>query len=360
MREPHDAAWMARALFLAERGRGRTNPNPMVGAVVVSPDGIVVGQGAHMVAGGPHAEIVALDAAGDLARGATLYCTLEPCCHTGRTGPCVERIAAAGIRRVVTAIEDPNPRVQGGGHGWLRARGIEVDTGVEPEAAALQTAPFTMWMRRQRPWTILKTATSSDGFVGRRHERTMLSGAEADRWMHRQRAWVDAIVVGADTVIADDPSLTARGAWRARPLTRVIIDWSGRTSAEARVWSTTPAGPVIMVVLDSVVRAEPQRFAARRADGVQVETFETRDLSAVARRLAEQNVQSLLLEGGPTLQQAWLDAGLVDWVQWLRTSSVLGAGVSMAPAVRERCASLGQGWTTTRLGSDWLMEGTWA
>lgn len=360
MPESHDAAWMARALFLAERGRGRTAPNPLVGAVVVSDAGVVVGHGAHLRAGGPHAEVVALDEAGALARGATLYCTLEPCCHVGRTGPCVERVAAAGVRRVVTAIADPNPRVDGGGHAWLRAHGITVETGVGQDAAARQNAPFFTWITRGRPWTVLKTATSADGFVGRRHERTRLSGAAADRWMHRQRAWIDAIVVGADTVMADDPLLTARGAFRERPLARVVVDWRGRTSPDARVWSTTPAGPVIMVVLQSAVDADPARFDSMRERGVRVEACETRDLAVVARRLAAEGVQSVLLEGGPALQQAWMEAGLVDEVQWLLTPVRLGEGVPMVAAVKDRWSGPGGPRRRTRLGDDWLVEGTWS
>lgn len=360
MSESHDAAWMARALFLAERGRGRTAPNPLVGAVVVSDAGIVVGLGAHLRAGGPHAEVVALEDAGALARGATLYCTLEPCCHVGRTGPCVERVAAAGVRRVVTATDDPNPRVHGGGHAWLRAHGVTVKTGVGHDAAARQNAPFFTWITRGRPWTVLKTATSADGFVGRRHQRTRLSGAAADRWMHRQRAWIDAVVVGADTVIADDPWLTARGAFRERPLIRVVIDWRGRISPGARVWSTTSAGPVIMVVLQSAVDADPPRFDLVRGHGVRIDAYETRDLSVVARRLAAEGVQSVLLEGGPTLQQAWMEAGLVDEVQWLLTPTRLGEGVPMVAAVKERLSGDTGPWTRTRLGDDWLVEGTWS
>lgn len=358
MTDPLDAAWMARALFLAERGRGRTAPNPLVGAVVVSDAGIVVGQGAHLRAGGPHAEVVALDDAGAFARGATLFCTLEPCCHQGRTGPCVERVAAAGVRRVVTATHDPNPRVQGGGHDWLRAHGIGVETGVGHDAAVRQNAPFLTWITRGRPWTVLKTATSADGFVGRRHGRIPLSGMAADRWMHRQRAWIDAIAVGADTVVADDPLLTPRGAYRERPLTRVVIDWRGRTSPGARVWSTTSAGPVIMVVLQSAVDADPPRFDLVRRHGVRIETYETRDLAVVARRLAAEGVQSLLLEGGPALQQAWMEAGLVDEVQWLLTPSRLGEGVPMAAAVKARLSGDAGSQMRTRLGDDWLVEGT--
>lgn len=354
------AAWMTRALFVAERGRGRTNPNPLVGAVVVSPSGVVVGQGAHLVAGGPHAEVHALRDAGEAARGATLYCTLEPCCHIGRTGPCTERIIAAGIRRVVTAIEDPNPRVSGGGHSQLRGAGIEVITGVLEEDAARQNAPFLTWITHDRPWTVVKTAVSADGYVGRHGGQGRqpmgsfrLTSPITDRWMHRQRAWIDAIAVGADTVLADDPLLTARGAWRPRPLTRVIVDWRGRVPSTAAVYSTQSAGPVIMVGLDTVPAAHR---AALRARGVDVELFESRHLAAVAEFLADRNVQSLLVEGGPTLQQAWIEAGLVDAVQCVQTSAVLGGGVPVAPALARWIAAR---TPTRQSGPDSVIDGAW-
>ena len=163
-----DAEFMERALFLAERGRGRTSPNPIVGAVVVSPAGVVVGQGAHLEAGGPHAEVVALEAAGRSRAGATLYCTLEPCSHTGRTGPCVERIVAAGIRRVVVAIADPNPRVRGAGLAYLRAAGRRGRRRRGREAAAARsTRRSSRGSAKGRPFVIAKTAVSADGFVGR-------------------------------------------------------------------------------------------------------------------------------------------------------------------------------------------------
>ena len=177
--------------------------------------------------------------------------------------------------------------------------------------------------------------------------------------MHRQRAWIDAIVVGADTVIADDPSLTARGAFRERPLTRVVVDWRGRTSRGARVWSTASAGPVIMVVLQSAVDADSARFDSMSERGVRIEACETRDLAVVARRLAAEGVQSVLLEGGPALQQAWMEAGLVDEVQWLLTPARLGEGVPMVAAVKDRLSGPGGPRLRTRLGDDWLVEGTW-
>ncbi len=351
---------MARALFLAERGRGCTAPNPMVGAVVVSPDGIVVGQGAHLVAGGPHAEVHALEAAGSAARGATLYCTLEPCCHVGRTGPCTERVIAAGIARVVTAIEDPNPKVAGQGHAQLRAAGIEVITGVGADEARRQNAPFLTWMTQHRPWTVLKTAVSADGFVGPHSTvagptRYRLTGPTTDRWMHRQRAWIDAIAVGADTVLADDPWLTPRGAWRPRPLTRVVIDWRGRVPATARVYSTGWAGPVIMVGLASV---SPAHVGAVQAVGVETVLLPARDLTAVGRALAARQIQSLLVEGGPALQQAWVEAGLVDAVQFVETPVTLGDGVRAAPALAAWARNAAH--TRRGFGADTLVEGMWS
>src|SRR5262245_55673582 len=252
-----DAAFMERALFHAERGRGRTSPNPIVGAVVVSTDGVVVGQGAHLGPGLPHAEVRALDQAGEGGRNGTLYCTLEPCSHVGRTGPCVERIAAAGIRRVVAATTDLNPLVAGRGFSYLRERRIEVVENIGREAADRQHAPFFTWVTKKRPFVILKAATSLDGYVGETAGRIALTGAAANRYFHRQRAEVDAIAVGSGTVLTDDPQLTPRGAYRFRPLTRVVFDWRGRIPASARLFSTLAAGPILLVVTDQTAAANP-------------------------------------------------------------------------------------------------------
>lgn len=293
---------MRRALFVAERGRGTTSPNPIVGAVIVSNDDIVVGQGAHRIAGGPHAEVIALEAAGAQARGATMYCTLEPCSHTGRTGPCCERVVAAGIARVVIAAGDPNPQVNGRGVRYLKEHGVVVEIAgdAEQREAAHQNGPFFTWVSRHRPHVTLKTAVSSDGFAGYEDRAAKLTGAAMDRWMHRQRADIDAIAAGSSTILVDDPLLTARLAFRQRPLTRVIFDRRGRVSERARVFSTTDAGPVI-VTREAI------------AD----------ELAALAKR----GVVSLLVEGGPSLHRAFWDAGLVDRVQVVETPVALGRGV---------------------------------
>ena len=321
---------MARALFLAERGRGLTTPNPIVGAVVVSPDGVIVGQGAHMRAGGPHAEVVALDAAGSQARGATLYCTLEPCSHTGRTGPCVERIVAAGVARVVSAVRDPNPRVSGAGTTYLREHGVEVVEGLgEPEATRLN-GPFFSWITRRRPFVTLKAATSADGFMGREGGPVKLTGPVADRFFHRQRAAVDAIAVGSETVLTDDPLLNARHVYRARPLIRVIFDWRMRVPASARVFSTVSSGPVIMMVARHEAESRPDAAADLERAGATIVRFDTRDLTPMLEDLARRDVLWLLVEGGPTLHTAFLEAGFVDHVQWAMTTRVLKHGLPLA------------------------------
>ena len=344
---------MERALLLAERGRGRTSPNPMVGAVVVSPTGIVVGQGAHLAAGGRHAEVHALDDAGPRARGATLYCTLEPCCHVGRTGPCVERIVAAGAARVVVATRDPNPRVAGGGVAYLRARGVEVDEGLGGEVAARQNAAFFTWITKRRPFVILKVALSQDGFVGRADRRVKLTGPSADRWFQRQRAEIDAIAVGSGTVLVDDPELTAREVYRYRPLTRVLFDGRARIPASARVFSTLAAGPVIMIVSSQTGRAQDARVTSLEDRGVIVERIDDRNLPLAMARLADRGILSLLVEGGPTLQAAMADAGLVDRVQRVAVPGWLGDGVPAPPIAR---IAPDRPSRTLRLGEDTLSE----
>jgi diaminohydroxyphosphoribosylaminopyrimidine deaminase/5-amino-6-(5-phosphoribosylamino)uracil reductase len=347
---------MQRALFWAERGRGRTSPNPLVGAVVVSPDGVVVGQGAHLAAGGPHAEVVALDGAGTLARGATLYCTLEPCSHTGRTGPCVERIVAAGIRRVVAAVSDPNPLVSGRGFAYLRERQVEVVTGVEHDRAGVLNAPFFTWITQHRPFVIAKAATSRDGLMGHPSGRVKLTGAEADRYFHRQRAEVDAIAVGSGTVLVDDPSLTARGAYRVRPLTRVLFDWSGRIPPSARVFSTLQSGPVIIVVSRGAVTANPGKFQSLERAGVTVDSRDTPDLRSILEKVALGDVLTLLVEGGPALHARFADAALIDRAQWIVTPRDLGTGVPPAPLFSRLVTAPEEPAAITKLGDDVLIE----
>jgi diaminohydroxyphosphoribosylaminopyrimidine deaminase / 5-amino-6-(5-phosphoribosylamino)uracil reductase len=322
---------MRRAIEHARRGLGRTTPNPIVGACVVSDDGVVLGQGAHEFAGGPHAEINALDEAGPDARGATLYCTLEPCSHTGKTGPCTERIIAAGIRRVVAAMGDPFPQVSGRGFAALRAHGIDVDIGVEHDAAVRLNQPFLTAVRKGRPFVILKAATSLDGRIAVQNERTPLTSAAALRHAQYMRAQVDAIGVGSETVLIDDPLLTAREVYRERPLARVVFDRRRRVPPTARIFSTLSAGP-IMVVTSS-------------------------QLDDALKDLALRGIHSLVLEGGATVHAAAWDAGVVDYVQlyvapvWLGQDGVPlleGRDFSPASLIERR---------VEQLGPDVLIEG---
>ena len=263
--------YMARALFHAARGRGRTSPNPLVGAVVVSADGVVVGQGYHERAGDAHAEVRALDAAGPGARGGTLYCTLEPCAHVGRTGPCVLRIVEAGIARVVAAVEDPNPLVRGQGFAFLKTHGVAVEVGLGELSARTLNQPFFTLIRERRPFVVLKAAMSTDGCIAAAPSvRTSLTSDAANRHAQRVRAEIDAIGVGVGTVLVDDPLLTARGAYRSRPLIRVVFDRRLRMPPAARLLSTRAAGPVIIVTTASGA-AQADRRARLEASGAEVD-----------------------------------------------------------------------------------------
>jgi diaminohydroxyphosphoribosylaminopyrimidine deaminase/5-amino-6-(5-phosphoribosylamino)uracil reductase len=353
-----DSQFMRKALALAERGRGRTSPNPMVGVLVVDDEGIIVGRGAHEVAGGLHAEVIALGGAGDRARGATLYCTLEPCAHTGRTGPCAPIVVQAGIRRAVIAIEDPNPLVQGRGLTHLREHGIEVTVGVEQDAAARQNAVFLTAIREGRPHVTLKAAVSLDGrLAAAPGVRTPLTGPAANRRVHRQRAEVDAIGVGSGTVLSDDPLLTPRGAYRGRPLTRVVFDRRLRTPPSARVLSTLDAGPVIIVSTERACAGASGRVDGLRAAGALILAPPADDMSTAIRALRAAGVTSLLLEGGAALHRAALDAAVVDEVH------VYIAPVALGPRGLEWMGEGRMAWESLRdrravwLGEDLLIEG---
>lgn len=321
-----DRALMARALFHAARGAGRTAPNPMVGAVVVSADGVVVGHGWHERAGEAHAEVHALDAAGARAAGGTMYVTLEPCCHHGRTGPCTARLIEAGIRRVVAAMPDPDPRVDGRGFAVLREHGLVVDEGLCADEAMRLNAAFVSAHRRGRPLMVLKAATSLDARVAARPGlRTALSSRAANRRTQQLRASVDAIAVGSETVLVDDPLLTVRECFRDRPLARVIFDRRLRTPADARLWTTLAAGPVIIVTapLDADRQARADRLQEAGARIVAADT-----LAEGVTALLAHHLLTVLVEGGPTLQRGLVRAGLVDRLHLVVTPHMLGdAGV---------------------------------
>lgn len=356
--EDRDAFFMRKALGLAERGRGRTSPNPMVGAVIVDAEGVLVGRGAHEYAGGPHAEVHALREAGGRARRATLYCTLEPCTHVGRTGPCAPLVADAGISRVVVAVKDPNP-VAGGGTAYLRSRGLEVAAGVLAGEAAHLNRPFFTRVRYGRPFVTMKVAVSLDGKVAAgAGVRTPLTGAAAQRLVHRERAEVDAIAAGSGTVLVDDPLLSPRVAYRSRPLVRVIYDSRLRMGPSARLFSTLELGPVIIMTTPQAIETMPERAGALRAAGATLEALTGgARLHESLQVLGARGVSSLVVEGGPELHQAFWDADLVDRVQMYVAPCTIGEGgvpwlqdpVMSAPRILSRRA--------VPVGEDVLLEG---
>ena len=305
---------MRKALDLGDRGSGLVSPNPLVGAVVVR-DGEVVGEGWHVGPGSPHAEALALDAAGDQARGATLYVTLEPCAHHGRTPPCAPRVAASGIARVVIALIDPNPLVDGRGIAALGKAGIDVETGVLEVQARRQNSGFVKHVRTGLPHVTLKMASSLDGKAAARDGTSRwISGGPAREEVHRLRAGAGAIVVGAGTAFRDDPSLTARHPDYPdrRPL-RVIIDGAGIVPETHKVF-TDGAAPTLVVTSEAAPADRLLAWADTGAEVLLLSEPESHRV-AMARLLAElgkRDIQRVLIEGGPTLAWEVVRTGLVD------------------------------------------------
>jgi diaminohydroxyphosphoribosylaminopyrimidine deaminase / 5-amino-6-(5-phosphoribosylamino)uracil reductase len=356
-----DQAFMRRALEVAERGRGLTSPNPLVGAVVVR-DGAVVGEGAHLRAGGPHAEIEALRVAGAAASRATLYVTLEPCAHHGRTPPCAPAVLRAGVTRVVAALRDPNP-LAGGGAELLRAAGVAVELGVLEAEAARQNRAWLTAMRERRPYVTLKAAATLDGKLADVHGVSKwITGEPARLHAHRLRAESDAIVVGVTTAIRDDPALTVRlpVPWPREPY-RVVLDTNGRLDPRARlIHAGTPTRAVVAVG----DQAPAARVAGLEAAGVAVLRCRTRqgrvDVVSLLERLFERDVHAVLVEGGGETHAAFVDAGLVDRVALFLAPMLLGgreapgvvggAGRELKSALRLATPRI------TALGDDVLFE----
>jgi diaminohydroxyphosphoribosylaminopyrimidine deaminase/5-amino-6-(5-phosphoribosylamino)uracil reductase len=347
-----DIRHMRRALRLAARAAGRTSPNPLVGALVVR-DGEVVGEGFHRAAGEPHAEVNAIRKAGDRARGATLYTTLEPCAHSGRTPPCVDAIREAGIARVVSAMRDPDPRTDGKGFRALRAAAVEVAQGtLEAEAKRLNEG-FTSRVIRGRPFVLVKLATTLDGRVsveGRRY----LSGKPALKEIHRLRDRYDAVLVGIGTVLADDPALTVREVKGRDPL-RVIVDTDARTPPTAKVIRTKdPQRTVVFVARD----ADARRVKRLRDAGVLVTALarsaEGLDLGSVLRWLADRGVNTVLSEAGPKIASRLVAQGLADRLMLVASPIAGGDGASALDGIGKAIAL--RSLRVRRLGEDVAME----
>ncbi len=357
-----DAIWMRHALRLAKKALGWTSPNPPVGAVIVKGNKAVA-EGFHEGAGKPHAEAVALAKAGRKAQGATLYVTLEPCDHYGRTPPCTQAIIAAGIRRVVVGTVDPNPIVNGRGIERLRAAGIEVSVGVLEREAKELIAPFAKFITQRVPFVTLKLAMSADGKIATRTRQSQwLTGELARRYAHRLRHEHDAVMVGVGTVLSDDPQLTVRLVRRrGKQPVRVVVDSHARTPPTAKVLKSAPT-PCIIAVTEQAPEEKVRQLVAAGAQvwRLPADASGRVDLPSLLRRLAEQDIVSILVEGGSELAGSLVSQRLVDRVV-LFVAPVLLGGKDAVPAVGgEGFASLQEAlrlgnvrWR--RLGSDWVL-----
>jgi diaminohydroxyphosphoribosylaminopyrimidine deaminase / 5-amino-6-(5-phosphoribosylamino)uracil reductase len=328
-----DEAWMREALTLAARGRRRVSPNPMVGAVIVR-EGVVVGRGHHAQLGEAHAEVMALSEAGEAARGATLYCTLEPCCHHGRTPPCTEAVIASGVRRVVIGALDPSRKVDGKGAAALRGAGIVVETGcLEAEAERLNEA-FNVFHRLGRPFVTAKWAMTLDGRTGADSNHSRWITNEASRsYVHEIRADHDAVVVGIGTVLADDPMLNVRiDGYEARQPKRIIIDGDLSIPRRARVLRTKQGGEVILV---TTAHADPEAIEALEEDGHRVVVLPGRrrliQIDELMKFLAQEELLSVLAEGGRQIHTAMLRAGVVDKVVAFVAPKLVGGRMLRSP-----------------------------
>lgn len=319
--------WMERALELAALGRFTTSPNPMVGAVVLDANGQLVGEGFHAAAGQPHGEALALRQAGARAQGGSLYVTLEPCCHHGRTPPCTEAILAAGIRRVVAAMADPDPRVAGGGLKRLRQAGLTVVQGVgEARARALNQA-FLHRVRHGRPWGVLKWAASVDGRTATQAGASQwISGAPARQWVHRLRAQCDAVLVGSGTVRADNPLLTSRGRRQPEPR-RVVLSRRLHLPRQARLWDQAAASTMVF----HSPGADPVAAAQLEQHGVECVALAPCSPRGVLESLARRGCNKVLWECGPALAAAAVREGCVQEIAAVQAPKLLGGLEAFTP-----------------------------
>ena len=359
-----DRYYMKMALALAAKGMGYTSPNPMVGAVVVK-EGRVVGKGWHQAVGGPHAEVHAIDDAGEEARGATLYVTLEPCNHTGKTPPCTEKILKAGIKRVVMAMDDPNPDVRGGGKGYLHSQGVQVDSGVcETEARKLNEC-FVKFVTTKRPFVTLKCASTLDGRIATRTgDSKWISGPSSRRFVHELRHASDAILVGINTVKTDDPSLTTRlEEMRGHDPMRVILDTRLSINKDAKVLRLESCSDTLIVCGKSATQSKKKELEGQ---GIKIVEMAEKngwiDLDALMDSLGKMSVVSLLIEGGSRVIASALAAGIVDKVLFFYGPKILGGddGIPICkgdgPDKMENCLQV-KTMKVRRFDADVMIEG---
>ena len=355
-----DEILMREALRIARHAEGRTSPNPLVGAVVVR-DGKIIAQGWHRQAGTPHAEVHALNMAGDLSRGATLYVTLEPCSHFGRTPPCAEKIVAAGIKKVVAAMSDPNPKVSGRGFEILRKAGIEVEVGLLEDDARRLNEVFLKWVTRRLPFVTMKFACSLDGKIATSTgESQWISCEESRKFSHHLRDINDAILVGVGTVLADNPTLTTRLV-AGKNSVRIVVDSNARTPLNSNVVTDKSARTIIAVTS----KAPPEKISALKNSGVEILTAgngQRVDLKILMSTLAEREITSVLVEGGGKIHFAMLSAGLVDKVFAFVAPKIIGGENSLTAVEGAGFAKLSdavtlKNLTAEKLGDDFLLSG---
>ena len=357
-----DDFYMERALYLAALGQGSTSPNPMVGAVIVKNNDIIA-EGWHEKAGLPHAEVVALNKAGDAARDADMYVSLEPCSHYGKTSPCVDAIIEAGIKRVVVAVRDPNPLVSGNGIAKLKAAGIKVEEGLMAKEAERLNEVFFQWIKTGVPFVVAKYAMSLDGKIATRTgDSKWISCPKSRELTHKLRNIYDAILVGFGTVKADNPALTCRLEQGRNPV-RVIVDSRGETPLDAQVLNDGLA-QTIMVLTDAAPTEKIEQF--KKLDNVRVITMPQVngwvDLESLLRYLGSQEITSVLVEGGSTLNASLLAGKLVDKVQVFIAPIIIGGQAALGPVGGCGVETIAQSWQLTdmeveKIGSDVLLSG---
>lgn len=325
-----DEHFMRMALDLAGKGEGFTSPNPMVGAVIVK-NGKVVGKGYHRASGEAHAEVNAIDDAGALTQGSTLYVTLEPCNHTGRTPPCTEKVLAAGIKRVVVAMIDPNPGVKGGGTTYLKSRGLDITTGICENRAKKCNEVYIKYVKTKRPFTIIKCAATLDGRIATRTgDSKWVTGEKSRRFVHRLRHAVDAIMVGINTVEKDNPSLTTRltnrpGNFKGLDPVRIVIDTHLRIPEEAKLLQLESDSDTIIITGRLASKDKKARIEKKGAKVVESPVKDGLiDLDILMDRLGALGITSLLIEGGSRITASALSAGIADKIVFFFAPKILG------------------------------------
>lgn len=353
-----DENFMREALRIAQNSRGRTSPNPLVGCVIVK-NGKIIAEGWHRQAGTPHAEVHALNMAGDLAKNATLYVNLEPCSHFGRTPPCVNRIIDSGIKKVVAAMPDPNPKVAGRGFELLRAANIEVEVGILEEEARKLNEVFLKWITTGLPFVTMKFASSLDGKIATfSGESQWISGFEARKFVHHLRDINDAVLVGVGTVLADNPSLTTRLIEGKSPI-RVIADSNLRTPIDSNV--INDKARTIIAVTENV---DDKNVSAMENRGVEIifAGNDRVDLKILMRELAKREITSVLVEGGGKINFSMLEAGLVDKIHAFIAPKIIGGEKSLTSVEgmgfeRLKEAITLKNFTAEKIGEDFLLSG---